>query len=261
MATTRATPASHNILHTRGAWSARDDRTPSAVWLAIWWVGLIAGFGVDFPRYLHENPAAPLIVHVHGAIFTVWTLLITAQVLLVVRDRVDIHRKLGWLLAAWACIMAVMGPVAIMASEAANIKGGPVYDPAFIAIAFQNIVSFVSLVAWGMALRKNPAAHRRIMILTTVALADPGFARFSGWLWPQQPTSPVVWFVYTFYGNMLLIALMAAWDWYRGRLMRQFVFGGAGLLAAEATATLLYFWPPWKVVAISWIQTWSSHFG
>jgi hypothetical protein len=64
-----------------------------------------------------------------------------------------------------------------------------------------------------------------------------------------------------FYGNMLLIALMAAWDWYRGRLMRQFIFGASGLLAAEATATVFYFWPPWKAVAISWIQAWANHFG
>jgi len=261
MATTRAIAAPRTILHTRGSWSARDDRTPSAVWLGIWWVGLIAGFGVDIPRYFHENPAAPLIVHVHGAIFTVWTLLITAQVLLVVRDRVALHRKLGWLLAAWACVMAVMGPVAIMASEAANIQGGPVYDPPFIAIAFENILCFVALVAWGMALRKNPAAHRRIMILTCVAIADPGFARFTGWIWPQPPTSMLVYFVYTFYGNMLLIAFMTAWDWYRGRLMRQFVFGAAGLLAAEFSATLLYFWAPWRAVSTSWVMAWARHFG
>jgi uncharacterized membrane protein len=261
MATTRAIPDSHSILHTRGSWPARDDRTPSLVWLGIWWVGLTAGFGVDIPRYFHENPAAPWIVHVHGAIFTVWTLLITAQVLLVVRDRVDLHRKLGWVLAAWACVMAVMGPVAILASQAVNSHGSPTFDPAFLSIAFNNILCFVILVAWGLTLRKNPAAHRRIMILTAVAIADPGFARFSGWLWPQQPTSILLYFVWVFYGNMFLIALMTAWDWYRGRLMRQFVFGAAGLLAAEATATLLYFWPPWKTVAISWIAAWANHFG
>ena len=30
---------------------------------------------------------------------------------------------------------------------------------------------------------------------------------------------------------------------------------------AEATATLLYFWPPWKTVASSWIAAWANHFG
>jgi hypothetical protein len=261
MATAAPIPAPRTTLHTRATWSSRDDRTPSAVWLGILWVGMIAGFGVDFPRYLHENPAAPWIVHVHGVIFTVWMLLITAQVLLVVRDRVTLHRKLGWLLVGWACLMGVMGPVAIMSSLAANLKGGPVFDPPFLAIAFNNVLCFLFLLACGITLRRNPAAHRRLMILSSVSLADPGFARFSGWLWPQAPTSPGVWFVYTFYGNVLLIALMTAWDWYRGRLMRSFVLGAAALLAAEFTATLLYFWPPWRPLTISWVMAWARHFG
>lgn len=34
------------FLHVRGTWSARDDRTPSAVWLAILWLGITVGFGL-----------------------------------------------------------------------------------------------------------------------------------------------------------------------------------------------------------------------
>jgi hypothetical protein len=43
-------------LHVRGTWSVRDDRKASAVWLGILWIGMIAGFGVDFPGYLRKNP-------------------------------------------------------------------------------------------------------------------------------------------------------------------------------------------------------------
>lgn len=260
MATVPAVAPSRFILHTRGSWSARDDRTPSAVWLGILWVGMFAGFGVDFPRYLGEHPAAPWIVHVHAAVYSVWMLLLTTQVLLVVRDRVSIHRRLGWLLVAWAGLMTVLGPVAILSSDAANL-GNPDFNPAFIAIAFENVICFVSLLAWGIALRKNPAAHRRLMILSSVAFADPGFARFSGWLFPRGSASLPVYHVYIFYGNILLVCLMAAWDWSRGRLMRQFVVGGAALLTAEFTASCLYFWPPWKAVAIGWVQAWGRHFG
>ncbi|UWZ84742.1 hypothetical protein [Occallatibacter riparius] len=261
MATASALSQPGTTLHTRGTWSARDDRTASAVYLGVLWVGMIAGFGVDFPRYLRENPAAPMIVHIHGAIYSVWMLLLTVQVLLVVRDRVALHRRLGWLLAGWACLMGVMGPVAIMVSQAANMRGGPVYDPPFLCVAFNNVLCFLILLACGIALRKNPAAHRRLMILSSVSLADPGFARFSGWIWPQEPASIPVWFVYTFYGNVLLIALMTAWDWYRGRLMRQFVIGASALLAAEFTATVLYFWGPWRALSASWVAGWARHFG
>ena len=261
MAIAPSIPLLRTVLHTRGTWSARDDRTPSAVYLGVLWVGMIAGFGVDFPRYMRENPPAPMIVHIHGAIYTVWMLLLTMQVLLVVRDRVALHRRLAWLLAGWACLMGVMGPVAIMASQAANIRGGPVSDPPFLSVAFNNVLCFLILIGCGLALRRNPAAHRRLMMLSSVSLADPGFARFSGWIWPQEPGSILVWFIYTFYGNVLLVALMTAWDWYRGRLMRQFVIGAAGLLAAEFTATVLYFWGPWRALSVSWVAAWARHFG
>ena len=203
------------LLHQRGTWSARDDRTASMVWLGILWIGMIAGFGVDFPRYLHENPAAPKITYLHGAVFTVWMLLITTQVLLVFRDRVAIHRKLGWFTAAWACLMAVLGPWAVIASDVANLNL-PTGDPPFLSVNIVDVSSFLIFVAWGIALRKNPAAHRRIMILSTVALADPGYSRFSGFFMPEPP-SVIPWFIYTFYGNMILIIAMAVWDWWRGR--------------------------------------------
>jgi len=256
MATAPAVRGPRNILHVRGAWSAREDRIPSAVWLAILWVGMIAGFGVDFPRFLHEIPPASKILYVHAAVFTTWLLLLTAQVLLVLGNRVTWHRKLGWFMTGWACLMAVLGPWAAMASQANDLHT-PNADPPFLSVNMVDIAGFLVLLAWGITLRKNPAAHRRMMILATVSLADPGFSRFSGYLWPTEPASILIWFFYIFYGNVLLIVLMAAWDWWRGRLVRSFVIGAAALLAAELAATLLYFWDPWRAFTLSWVETWA----
>lgn len=261
MATAAAIRKSKTVWHERGTWSAREDRVPSAVWLGILWVGMFAGFGVDFPRYLSENPPAPIIVHIHAAVFTVWMLLLTAQVLLVLRDRVAWHRKLGWFAAGWACLMAVLGPWAVLASASNDFKvHGPAPVP-FLSVNLVDIGGFLILLAWGIALRKNPAAHRRMMILATVSLADPGFSRFSGFLFPTEPTTVGLWFIEAFYGNVLLIVLMAGWDLVRGRQMRSFVVGAAGLLAAEYVATLLYFWGPWKTLTLGWVQAWAQHFG
>lgn len=259
MATAPPLQGPRTIWHVRGTWSARDDRTPSAVWLAIIWLGMILGFGLDFHRFLHENPPAPKILYPHAVVFTGWMLLLTAQVLLVLGDRVAWHRKLGWFLAGWACLMVILGPWAGMASAAVNLHT-PIGDPPFLSVIFEGIIAFALLLAWGIALRKNPAAHRRMMILSTVAIADPGFARFSGYLWPNEPHSVLVWFFYTFYGNVLLVALMAAWDWHRNRLIRSFVLGATGLLASEWLASALYSWGPWKALTLSWVQLWAKHF-
>ncbi len=258
MATTLATQGSRMMWHVRGMWNAREDRVPSAVWLGILWGGMIAGFGVDIPGFVRRNPPPPTVMWVHGAVFTVWMLLLTAQVLLVLRDRVVWHRKLGWFAAGWACLMAVMGPWGAIATVIYNVKlHGPFAYP-FIAVHVVDIGGFLILLAWGIALRKNPAAHKRMMILATITLADPGFSRYSGF-YMKEPTSVVPWFFYMFYGNVLLIVLMLGWDWWRRRLVRSFVLGSAGLVAALYVASLLNFWGPWKSLTLEWVQAWAKH--
>jgi hypothetical protein len=256
VATAPAVRRSALTLHRRSTWSLNDDRIAPAVWLGVLWVGMFAGFGVDLSRFASENPPAPKVIYVHAAVFVVWLLLLTAQVTLVLSDHVAWHRKLGLFAAGWACLMAVMGPWAAMASQAANLHNPPVGDPPFISVNIVDIVGFLALLGWGFALRKNPAAHKRMMLLATIALADPGFARFSGWL-VAAPASAVPWFIYMFYGNALMILLMGAWDWWKGRLMRSFVIGAGALLAGEFLASLVYFWGPWKVLTTSWVMAWA----
>lgn len=258
LATATAVQRPTSILHERGTWSSRDDRIQSAVVLGIFWVGVIAGFGTDLRRYLHEKPTPPTVVHVHAFVFSVWLLIFTAQVLLVVGDRVAWHRKFGWFAAGWACLMAVMGPWAAMATMATH-RGFPDFDPAFLVVNIVDIAGFVVLLAWGIGLRKNPAAHKRVMMLSMIAMGDPGFARFSFLF--SNPTTAIPWFVFMFYGNVLMVAVMAVWDWKKGRLMRQFVVGVSAVLASDVLATALYFWGPWKTAATAWIEAWARMAG
>jgi hypothetical protein len=98
-------PAAHSarsILHVRGSWPAREDRIPSVVWLGILWLGMSAGFGLDFHRFARETPPPPKVLWVHAFVFTVWMFVVTAQVLLVLRNRVAWHRKFGWFAVGWA---------------------------------------------------------------------------------------------------------------------------------------------------------------
>lgn len=258
MATAPAVERPRSVWDTRGNWSARDDRVPSAVWLGILWIGMIAGFGVDIPSVLKFVPPPPRIIWVHGAVFTMWMVLLTAQVLLVLGNRVLWHRKLGWFAVFWAGLMAVMGPWAAIAVQVATLHT-KFADPPFLALNLVDIVGFLALLAWGIALRKNPAAHRRMMILSTVALADPGFSRLIGWLWPIEPPNIFDWFLYVFYGNILLVILMAAWDWWRGRLIRSFVIGAAALLASEVLCAFLYFSGPWKAATTAFVEFCAKH--
>jgi hypothetical protein len=166
MATASAVQPSRNVLHVRGNWSAREDRIPSAVWLGILWVGMIAGFGVDFPGFVKQLPPPPKVIWVHAFVFTMWLVLLTVQVLLVLRDHVSWHRRFGWFVVFWAGLMAVLGPWAAIAAQIPTLNT-QYFNPQFLVVNVVDICGFFSLLAWGIMLRKNPAAHRRMMILAT----------------------------------------------------------------------------------------------
>src|SRR5215813_15489058 len=55
-------------------------------------------FGFARTYYLagiFRAPLPSLIIHIHGAAFTCWILLLVTQTSLVASDRTDIHRRLG----------------------------------------------------------------------------------------------------------------------------------------------------------------------
>ncbi len=242
--------------HVRGNWNPREDRIPSIVWLGILWIGMLLGFGLDARRFLGLHP--PLALHLHAAVFTIWMFLLTVQVLLVVRDRVDIHRKLGWFLAAWACLMGVMGPVGLYTAVMMHVrKHGPGPDP-FMCVQLLDISSFLVLLAIGISLRRNPAAHKRLMILSSAALASPGFSRFLGYVYPASPTTSLLFLVNVYYGNILLIVLMLGWDLYRGRLIRSHVIASIALFVCLCLNSFLFFWPPWSDLTFRWITAWAK---
>ena len=243
--------------HVRGNWNPRQDRFPSAVWLGILWIGMLLGFGLDAKPFLGTHP--PLLLHLHAATFTIWMFLLTTQVLLVVRNRVHMHRKLGWVLAAWACLMGVMGPVAVYTVVMMRVKGHGPFPYPFMSVHIVDIGGFLVLLAIGIAMRRNSAAHKRFMILSTVALADPGFNRFIGYVYHGDPQTPFYSFLFVFYGDLLIVALMLGWDFYRGRLIRSHVIASISLLTCMYFAAVLYCWPPWQNLTLQWVTAWAKH--
>jgi hypothetical protein len=107
-------------------------------------------------------------------------------------------------------------------------------------------------------MRKNSAAHKRMMILSTVAIVDAGFGRFLGHVYPTHPHTPFLFFLNVYYGNILIVALMLGWDLYRGRLIRSHVIASISLLTCEYIASVMYFWQPWRDLTLQWVTAWAK---
>jgi hypothetical protein len=127
----------------------------------------------------------------------------------------------------------------------------------FLSVNLVDIGGFGLFTAAGYFLRRDPASHKRMMMLAMASLADPGFSRITGVLLVPFPDTLWTNMIATFYGNFLLLGLMAGWDlWRRGTLNRPFAIGAALLVASEVGAIALFFSPAWKQLAIGIVRAW-----
>src|SRR2546427_9354266 len=91
-------------------------------------------------------PLPSLIIHLHGAAFSCWILLLITQTSLVSAGRVDIHRRLGIVGFLLACLMVILGVMAATDTLIRN-AGPPGRDPrAFYIVPITDMMIFATLV-------------------------------------------------------------------------------------------------------------------
>lgn len=232
------------------------DRRITLVWMTAIWVFALFGFGADFSRFLHEQPAPPPILALHGAFSTAWLGLASAQVLLAETGGIRLHRRLGWWVIAASAAMVPLGVVTAMVDMARQV-GHPDYAPQFLAEEFQDTFAFAVCTVAGVLTRRNRAEHSRFMVLAAIALMDVGPGRIATNLVSAAPSGPLtVWLTY-YWGTGLLLLGMIAWDLLRqGRVSRAVAVGAAVLWGGEAIASVLYFTSAWQSAAAGLVKAW-----
>src|SRR5579863_2336494 len=123
---------------------------------------------------LFKAPLPNVLLHVHGAVFSLWILLLITQTSLVSANRVNIHRRLGALGFGLACVMVVLG-VLVANDQLVRYAASPPSDlagiegvRAFYAIPLGEILMFCTLVYFGFRNRFRPAVHKRLMLIATL---------------------------------------------------------------------------------------------
>ena len=208
---------------------------------------VFVGFAPTFYlRGWYHSEALPSVFQVHGLVFTAWVVLYVAQTALVSMRRTDIHRRLGMLGGALALLMLVVGyTAAIAAARRGFVTPGLPPPLVFLAVPMFDLFVFAGLVGAALYLRRTPAAHKRLMLLATVAVLTAAIARLPYVL----PLGPLGFFGLT---DLLIVAAVAFDRWTRGRVHPALFWGGLFLIASQPLRLFISGTDTWLRIA-TWL--------
>jgi hypothetical protein len=214
---------------------------------------MFAGFAPSFYLRGEVPPYAPYLpmsmtVLLHGLLFTGWLVLFVAQASLVSARRPDIHRRLG--LAAFVMLpaMVIVGFSAALGGVARH-SGPPDLSPlTWLAVPLLDIPVFAGLIGAALYKRRDPQAHKRLMLCALIGLTPPGTGRLPGlqdWL-----TFPGV----VIGSQLLLLWALAIWDLRsRGRVHPVTIIATVVIVGSWVLRLAIWQSEPWLAFA-GWIS-------
>jgi hypothetical protein len=135
-----------------------------------------------FGPLLTGGVTRPWIIHLHGAIFSGWMVLLLAQVSLVSMGRVRMHRRVGNVGIAYGTLMLGIGLVVSFVAPVLHVHAGEwTVDRAagFLLAPLGDMALFGGFFGAAIAYRRRPEIHKRLILVATVALAFAAVGRMS----------------------------------------------------------------------------------
>jgi uncharacterized membrane protein len=129
-----------------------------------------------FLRPLFRDTPLELLMHVHGAIMTLWFLLFALQVSLVAKGRSRLHHSVG---VAGAMLAALLSVLALLITVYSAKQVGDFRPPTpFLALVLISFIPFPILVGGAIYYRRQSGIHKRLMLLATLSILGAALVRF-----------------------------------------------------------------------------------
>jgi FtsH-binding integral membrane protein len=195
-------------------------------WLML--VCVLVGFGPTyFLAGVFNAPLPSRIIHIHGALFTCWMLLLGAQNSLAWARRMDIHKKVGLFGFVLACLMVFVGWIAATDRLVRGTAPPGVDTYFFYIIPMTDMVIFATLIFFAFRARRDPPAHKRIIYIATVGILIAAIARFRvSWLFHKAPHAAIA--------SYAFLLLLIAYDlWSTRKVHRATLWASAFLIFVQ----------------------------
>ncbi len=214
---------------------------------------VVAGFGRTYyaKQWFATPPLASSLLHLHGALMTAWVVLFITQVRLISSRAVRVHQRLGYAgIGLGALIIATGVPTALRAAKYGFAAAPPGIPPlGFMIVPLFDLLMFALLFGAAIYYRRQPAAHKSLMLLTAVNFLPPALARIP--IPALQAFGPLWFFGFPTAVAILCLVLNTR---YHGRVNRIFVLGIAALVVSYVLRLVLMSTAAWLRLA-AWLTT------
>ncbi len=151
------------------------------VWMAA--LSVLIAFSGFAETYWLQIPAGTFtgspLLHLHGILFSAWTLFFLSQTWLAASGRMQHHRAWGVAGVSLATAMVFVGFATSIASMQKDVAAGFAHQArAFAIVPLTAAVLFAVLVAWAVVAVKKPETHKRLMMLATLSILQAPLGRF-----------------------------------------------------------------------------------
>ena len=200
-----------------------DDYFFSAmtIWIA---VVIFVGFARSyFLAGLFHAKLPSALVHLHGAIFSSWIILLIAQIVLAATGRIRWHVRLGLVGMLLAALMIVIGFATLFAAEHRHFQPDPIFTFDLLSLSIFGI-----FVLWAYLARSHGPQHKRLILLATLAITAQGLSR---WQYAVLDTN------FAFYTVLNLpLAFLVGFDLWSRKKLNPVTVCGIAILAAMQLA-------------------------
>lgn len=221
------------------------DRAFFSGMILLLWATVLFGFAKTY--FLAGMVVAPLpnlLIHLHGAAFTLWMALLLVQEALIAGRKITWHKRLGLVGFGLSVAMVVLGVLAATDAMRRGSDGNSGLGPeTFYAIPITGILTFAVLVYLAYRDRFRPAAHKRLILIATIAITTAAVARWPvGFIQTNPPSRNFV--------ILAFLLLVVAYDLLSlGRVLKTTIWASVFVMVLLAGAVPLGMTPLWHAFA------------
>lgn len=230
--------------------------TTAAIFAAVAFSGFFLTYWVPVAR--GSFTGSPML-HLHGLLFSLWTLFFLSQAVLVANGGLRHHKAWGLAGISLATAMVLVGMTVAVDGLSRRLELG--YGDAARAFSFvpiSAVLLFGVLVTAAMANWRKPEWHKRFMLVATGALLQPAIARYffvmagraDAALRQAGPPPPIEFTMMPAFIADALILIAVVFDWKsRGRLHPAYAWGFGAVLLVHVLRPVIARTEAWYAVA------------